>query len=813
LGAVQLVFRAEFRRRWRSWLALAGLIALVAGTVLAAAAAGRRTATAFPRFVAEHGYDFLVYDIKPDPGLAKLPEVASATYLASLASGQPTCACSHPVNSSNFSVFAPLPRNLPRVVKLVAGRLPNQSTRNEVLASFNLERDNGVHIGTVIHVPFYESSQLTVLAEAFFGNGAIPAPTGATLALHVVGIGASEFEIAPGNTPSYDLYGTRALAPAVGQATPFFSQYLVRLHHGAADIGRFKSDLSAFQVAGSQNQDGPADAVATSIHPQAVGWWVLAVLAGLAALAVIGQALGRQSAVESEEYPTLSALGVVPREFALLGMMRNVVVALAGAAGAIGLSYAVSPLTPVGEARLAEPSTGFAFDLLVLPLGALATVAVVLALGVWPAVRASRTLGEADQAPDPRPSAVVARLAASGAPPSAVIGVRHALVRGRGRARVPVGTALFGTVMAVLALCGTAVFGTSLTHLTATPELYGDAFDVWFCCSSSASNTPFTFPNRPLITKLEQDRAISRITLGTENQVVINKVSVDTISGTALRGSLLVSRVDGRVPTGTGQVALGVTTMHQVGARVGSVVPVTVRLPTGGSRTAQFKVVGRTSFPVDFGLGGLGTGAVFTIGGYMNAVCPPGPAQASCRSAEDASLSYAVLARAVPGPQGRAAIAHYVKTYQFAMRPVIPKSLVNFGEAVNFPLILGLMLAVFGAATMLHLLVVSVTRRRREVGLLRALGFVNHQVGAAVCWQATTVALVGIVVGIPLGVAAGQLAWKAFAINLGVVPVSVVSVGLIAALGGGVLVVANVLALAPALVAARSKSAQLLRTQ
>jgi hypothetical protein len=466
----------------------------------------------------------------------------------------------------------------------------------------------------------------------------------------------------------------------------------------------------------------------------------------------------------------------------------------------------------VGQARLAEPSTGFAFDLLVLPLGALATVVVVLVLGVWPTVRASRTRVGGVGIPDSRPSVVVARLAASGAPPSAVIGVRHALVRGRGRARVPVGTALFGTAMAVLALCGTAVFGTSLSHLTATPDLYGDAFHVWFCCSGPA-NTPFSFPVDPLVASLEHDKAISRVTLGIEHQVVINKVNVDTISGTGLRGPLLMSKVDGQLPNGNGQVALGVTTMRQVGAHTRSVVSVAVRTPNGGTRTAAFHVVGRTSFPVDFGIGGLGTGALFTIGGYLNAVCPPGPAQSACRSAVDANEQYAVLARAVPGPKGRAAITHYVKTYSFAQRPVIPTSLVNFGEAVNFPLILGLMLAVFGAATLLHLLVVSVARRRREVGLLRALGFVNRQVGAAVCWQATTVALVGIVVGVPLGIAAGQLAWRAFAVNLGVVPVSVVSIGLIAALGAGILVVANVLAIAPALVAARSHSATLLRTQ
>jgi hypothetical protein len=47
---------------------------------------------------------------------------------------------------------------LSRVVKLVAGRMPTQSSQDEVLASFNLQQNNGVHIGSVIHAPLYASS-------------------------------------------------------------------------------------------------------------------------------------------------------------------------------------------------------------------------------------------------------------------------------------------------------------------------------------------------------------------------------------------------------------------------------------------------------------------------------------------------------------------------------------------------------------------------------------------------------------------------------------------------------------------------------
>ena len=87
------------------------------------------------------------------------------------------------------------------------------------------------------------------------------------------------------------------------------------------------------------------------------------------------------------------------------------------------------------------------------------------------------------------------------------------------------------------------------------------------------------------------------------------------------------------------------------------------------------------------------------------------------------------------------------------------------------------MLAVFGAATLVHLLVVSVSRRRHEIGLLKALGFVNAQVSAAIAWQATTLAVVGIVLGAPLGIVTGRAVWSVFANNLGVVPVRSSSLG------------------------------------
>src|SRR5207248_2278579 len=81
---------------------------------------------------------------------------------------------------------------------------------------------------------------------------------------------------------------------------------------------------------------------------------------------------------------------------------------------------------------------------------------------------------------------------------------------------------------------------------------------------------------------------------------------------------------------------------------------------------------------------------------------------------------------------------------------------VNFGDSAAFPLLLGGVVAVCGLAALTHLLVVSVARRRTETGLLLALGMVRRQLATIVFWQATTVAVVAITAGIPLGIAAGR---------------------------------------------------------
>ena len=89
----------------------------------------------------------------------------------------------------------------------------------------------------------------------------------------------------------------------------------------------------------------------------------------------------------------------------------------------------------------------------------------------------------------------------------------------------------------------------------------------------------------------------------------------------------------------------------------------------------------------------------------------------------------------------------------------------------------------------------------------------RRQIAAVTSWQATTVILAGLVAGVPLGIVAGKVAWRLFATNVGVVPVAVVQAVPLILLAAAALAAVNLLAVLPALRAARSRPADLLRAE
>jgi predicted lysophospholipase L1 biosynthesis ABC-type transport system permease subunit len=97
--------------------------------------------------------------------------------------------------------------------------------------------------------------------------------------------------------------------------------------------------------------------------------------------------------------------------------------------------------------------------------------------------------------------------------------------------------------------------------------------------------------------------------------------------------------------------------------------------------------------------------------------------------------------------------------------------------------------------------------------VLKTLGFVRRQVAATVAWQATTFAVVALVLGLPLGLAAGRWAWQLTAAALGVDSGPVVPLPAILALVVGTLVAANLVAAGPGRVASRLRPAAALRSE
>ena len=78
-------------------------------------------------------------------------------------------------------------------------------------------------------------------------------------------------------------------------------------------------------------------------------------------------------------------------------------------------------------------------------------------------------------------------------------------------------------------------------------------------------------------------------------------------------------------------------------------------------------------------------------------------------------------------------------------------------------LLLGAALAAGAVSALGITLVTSVRRRRRDLAILKTLGFTRRQLAIAVAVQAGVAAVIGCAIGIPLGIALGRTLWDLFA--------------------------------------------------
>src|SRR5205807_5230111 len=165
----------------------------------------------------------------------------------------------------------------------------------------------------------------------------------------------------------------------------------------------------------------------------------------------------------------------------------------------------------------------------------------------------------------------------------------------------------------------------------------------------------------------------------------------------------------------------------------------------------------------------------------------------------------AFFVRFAPGADQQAVLAGLRRRVPslFIVPRLTSGQLTSLRGISDVPLVLAGIVALMAGATLAHTLVTSIRRRRLDIAILRTLGFLRRQVTATVAWQATTLAAVAVVAGIPLGIIGARWAWNLFADRLGVVPDSVVPVLAVVVTVPAAIIVANALALIPGRIASR----------
>jgi FtsX-like permease family len=243
--------------------------------------------------------------------------------------------------------------------------------------------------------------------------------------------------------------------------------------------------------------------------------------------------------------------------------------------------------------------------------------------------------------------------------------------------------------------------------------------------------------------------------------LLINGTQADGIAMKAVRGDPITTPLlAGRLPEQPGEIVLGAQTLRSAGVALGG----TVRVSLGNGPVTRLRVVGVAVFPSLEDSLTLGKGADLTIGA-LDRLIP--------RGAQLPPYDH-VFVRFRPG-SGNAAftsLASQVTTAgPFAMDgPPSPAEVINFGQVNQLPLILGGSFGVLALLTITHLLITSVRRRRRDIAVLRAVGFSQRQVRAAVAWQSATLMAVSLAVGVPAGLIAGRQIWLLLTVSLACCP-------------------------------------------
>jgi ABC-type lipoprotein release transport system permease subunit len=853
VGFVWLRLRAELRATWRSVVVLALVLGIGGGLALTAFAGAQRSGSAMPEFVAYSLPDdggFLFGSVSSPPasqsaapnslalspaeqGAVDLPQVVAhfqAPYLFLT-----TDRTGHNINNLNWigSTNAALYRRVDRPL-VVAGHLPDPTRPFDIAVNELAAGQRHLHIGSHFHIYAYSAAQFQHGGLTNASEIGPEVPAGPSFTMRVTAIVRFPQDVnailplAAKRNVSYEAQQNAYLTPAflpqlsagLGipiQKIPEINLVGVRLRHGAADwkpfaaaataLGKGRIFASAGNVYGIRTAASSAE---RGIHLEIVALLVFGTMAALVTLLLVGQAIARQVMREADDYASLRSLGATRHQLIGVVVAWAAVIGISGGVLAFVIAVLASPLMPFGLARQAEIHPGFNVNPAVLTSGIFFIALLIVAYATLAAWRVSRhSLVRARDGVNARPSGAVEYLARTPVPLVTSIGVRFGLVRGRGS--VPVVTAMFGAIVSVAVLAAALTFGTSLQRLLNNPTQQGWNWDVLV-------GNPNAMTNQEAhdATLLAHNRfvgaysAIAILAGASQGTAVIDGHVVDMLLAfDPLKGSVYPPLLEGHAPRAATEIVLASQTLQDLHRTIGQTV--TVGGPEGRPRT--LRIVGRMIAPSvgDLFTNNMGDGG-WVYGPAVRKQLAQAPANPGNSVPPTVFTLFAV--RYAPGVSPTAAFASLEHDFgRTVLRQLPSEDVLNLQSVDRLPTLFAGLVAILGVATVGNTLVASVRQRRRDLAILKTLGFVRRQVAEVVAWQATSVSLVALLVGLPVGVACGRWAWNLVTPSIGSVSPPVVSTVAIAAVVPAALLIANVIAAWPAWVAARVAPAVVMRSE
>ena len=775
MHAVWMRVRGRVRHRWWAtvWIALA--VALVSGAVVTVVAGARRTASSPDRYTASVGgeVDALVEQRSGRPltdRIAALPAVDRLAAYTFVFGGLESDRLEVPESLIAFTGTRPLSS------RIVAGRDPDPGNPHEFVIDTSFTNATHARVGDQFQFGSLSRKQ------AASGEGFAVEPQGAAFDATLVGVIDSPDRL-NGESFTVAVFSKALLDEDVGtvatemqvQLRPGFSRRDLRTQLDTVKGGTALA-VEPGRVVGED--------VRNAVDAQAKGLWLMALVLAVAALVALGQLLARRVQLADHERAPLVALGFTRRQRVLESLLVAALPALLGTAAGVATAIACSGFFPTGFARAIEPRAGVVVDVVAL---AIAAGALLVGLLVWVGVAALL-----DERVRTRPVRTARRFVLLDRVPSTAgaVGVRFALTRGDRRAP-PYGTLV--ALAAVIALVlGASTFAASVDHLVSEGDRFGQNYS-FMVGDDGSDHTP-----AELRAAVVPDNDVAGVMILSEGsaRVANSTMTIDVIGVDRAKGDLAPRVLAGRLPEAPDEIALGRVTAADVSRHVGD----QLRLE-GANGKGLYRVVGIAIVPGLAGGDGVGMGGI---------VVPAGFARLQ-RASETNAAAFTLRADA---PRAKALQTIGQKVQSQPGREDTPVVIANVERVRSVPAVLAALLAVLVLLTLLHALFMSIRNRRHDLAHPqepRREPALDH--ARVVHSQATLLALLPLVVGLPIGLVLGSRVFGAFVNRIGALPDPVIPVAIIALISVGLVVLANLAAVVPARRARRTSTAGLLRVE